>query len=155
MGTYASTSDLQPRLAGRTIGASTKPTTTEVGVWITDAEAQLTGVLNAIGVGTPVTDSNGIAILKSWACDYAEGRVRRAWNAEEAGAESDDGKALIDGFEARLKDMITNPGFYAAMLNAGDGAASSRVQAYVLSNDDDKTIEDGDFGPLVDSDTEF
>jgi hypothetical protein len=151
---YATYSDVQARVAGRDIGASTKPTSSQVTQWITEAEAMLTGALNAVNVSTPITNTNGVEILKSWACDFAEGHIRLAWLADTGGV-SDEAQRLVDTFHGRLQDIIDKPSFYEGMLNGGSVSAAERVRAYVLSNSDDKSIADGDFDPLVDEETIF
>lgn len=155
MGTYASTSDITSgRLVGRTIDASSKPTLTQVGQWITEGEAILTGALNAVGITTPITNANGIEIMKQWACDYCEARVRMAWVAA-GGDGNTDGELMLKRFDDVINAIQERPSFYESMLRAGDGDASVRVLGYVLDNDDDKTIADGDFDPAFDEDTEF
>lgn len=153
MGTYASSSDVSARLAGRTIDASSKPTSTQVEQWITEAEARLTGALRAANVSMPVTDTDGIETLKSWACDYAEGHTRKAWVSAD-GEGSVEANNLLEAFEKRLVDIKESPSWYEAMLQSGDGNASVRVRAYVLSNADSKTITDGDFDPEFDREFE-
>lgn len=150
MGDYATYTDVQPRVAGRTIGASSKPTATEVTAWCTAAENMLIGALRAAGVSIPDTGSDGAAIMTEWIAGYGEGRVRLAWDAT---TRSGDGEAQITEFRELLTDIRENPAHYDAMLNAGvSGTESQRVRAYVLSNDDDKTISDGDFDPVFDED---
>lgn len=148
MGTYASTSDIAARLPYRTIDSNSKPTSTQVGQWITEAEAMLTAALDTCQITTPVTNSNGIELLKSWACDYAEGRTRMAYANSGGDGGNDDGKDLIENFKELIDKILDNPTMYSAMFNAGDAEASSRrVRGYVLDNDDSVSISNGDFEP--------
>jgi len=151
--TYATYADVQPRVAGRTISGSTKPTSTEVSQWCTDATSMVVGALNGCGITVPTAAGDGFNIIKSWVCDYAEGRTLLAWSAEDA--DQSPGLSLIDKFKTQLADILDKPAFYEAMLNGGSGGSSNRVRAYVLSNADDKSIANGDFDPDFDSDTEF
>ena len=152
MADYASNTDVQARVAGRTIGAGSKPTATEVDAWCTEAENMLLGALGACGISTPGTSDDGAAILRSWICDYAEGHTRMAWEDSEI-----EGQSLVDKFEQRLQDIMpTKASFYDGMLNGGDpGESSRRCRGYVLDNEDDLTIEDGDFDPEFDVDEEY
>jgi hypothetical protein len=156
MGTYATTAHISARMSGRTFGANTSPSTTQIGVWIDEAEGALAAHLNAAQVSTPITNANGILLMQSWACDYAEGRTRLALASGGVDQSADDGQKLIDRFDARLKDILDKPATYSAMLNAGSAGDETRqIRAYVLDNDDDETIDDGDFDPTFTRDEVF
>lgn len=154
MGTYAAESDVQARIPSRTISASTKPSSTDVALYITDAESRLTGALKAGQIATPITDSDGVEIMTGWVATYAEGRCRMAWAAGAGDGDNDDGKDMVQWFvEVLIPDIINNPSTYEAMLTGGAATSSSRVRSYTLDNNDDKTIADGDFDPQFASDT--
>jgi len=150
MGTYAATTDVDARLAGRPASsASTKPTSTQVGAWIDEAEAMLTGALAAGDCTTPVTDTGGIKIMRSWACDYAEGRARMAYAAAAGDGTNKDGESLIEKFDKLIDDIIKCPAKYDAILSSGGASDNTRrLRGYVLDNADSKTVSDGDFDPV-------
>lgn len=147
MGTYASYSDVAARLPYRTIGASSKPTSTQVEQWITEAEAMLTGALARAGISYPVT-GGGAEIMKSWAADFAEGRTRQAYAAAGGDGGNDDGKDLIEAFRDLVRVQIPGdpPGF-EAMLWTASSSTTRRLRGHVLDNADGLTISDGDFAP--------
>jgi len=157
MGTYASASNVQARLPGssRTIGASTDPSTTDVNEYIADAEALLTGALDAAQIDTPVTSTTGTAILQAWVTDYAEARTRKAWASAGGDGGNDDGRDELERFDERLKDITDNPQKYEAMLTGGAATNSKQVRSYTLDNQDGKTIEAGDFDPIFERDDAF
>ena len=150
MATYADNTDVQARIPYRTIGASSKPTATQVELYITFAEEALSGALLAGGCTLPTSSD----ILGGWITDYAEGVTRQAYASAGGDGGNDDGKDLIEGFKALLEAIRLEPAYFCAMINGGSDApdAALGVRAYVLDNDDDKTIEDGDFGPIFDRD---
>jgi len=143
---YATTSDVQARLPGFTLTATSQPTLAQVAQWIVEAEAMLDGALVSAGLSAPNTDARGVEILKSWACDYAEGHARTARASEGGDGANDDGRALIEAFRDLIKNIPSQAGSYAQMLQAG-AAAGRRVRGYAIDNDDGRTIANGDFAP--------
>src|SRR3990167_10063565 len=142
MGTYAATSDIQARLPGFTLSTSTKPSSTQVSQWITEAEAELEGAMLAGGLTVPNTNTRGIEILKSWASDYAEGHARQALAAAGGDGGNDDGKDLTQRFEDRIQDILSNAARYGQMLEGGSAPDGSRiVRTYHLNNQDSKDVD--------------
>jgi len=153
MGTYMSETDVEARIPDRSITSSTTPNSTQVALFITAAEAKLEGALTAGQIGVPITDSNGIEIMKDWATTYVEGRTRMAFAAAAGDSDNDDGKDMVEWFENTLiPDILTFPQKYEAMLTGGSATQSRHFRSYILDNDDDKTISDGDFDPIFESD---
>jgi len=150
---YAATADIQARIPSRTIGASTEPSTTQVGLYITDAEAKINGALRAAGITTPVEDTDGVEIITAWVATYCEGRARMAWAAGAGDGDNDDGKDMVDWFNnVLIQDILDKPTKYELMLT-GSGSSSVQLKSYILDNNDDKTIDGGDFDPIFDTDT--
>jgi hypothetical protein len=129
MGSYASVTDIQARLPDR-LDATSKPSLASVGGWIQEAEAMLNGALAGEGLPAPYTDASAVLILRTWVCEYVEGRVRMAQAALGGDGSNDDGKDLVDKFFARLQDIGRNASSYGGMLAAGSApSASVRVRA--------------------------
>lgn len=148
MTVYADSADLQPRMPFREIGASTKPTATEVDLWITEAEGKLHGALKAAQIGTPITDSDGIHIMASWVLSYAEGRVLIAYGSTGSEDERRAGQELVDKFEALIKEIKVDPALYSGMLEGGTAdAATVRIRSHVTHHPDGQTVAAGDFDP--------
>lgn len=146
--TYAQVSDVQARNPYRVIDGSSKPTTTQVDTWILEAEALLHGALNAGQCVTPITGGDGIKLMRSWACDYAEGHVRQAYAAAGGDGNNDDGKDLLERFDARLQDILDNPARYSSMLNGGSAASgTSHFRSHITDDVDGRTRDDDGFQP--------
>lgn len=156
MGSYAASSDVTARIPARPIGTTSAPSTTNIDSWITGAEAKINGKLAALGISTPIANATGIAILKEWVCDYAEGRARMALAAGAGDGTNDDGKDLVEGFHKWLDTLNDNPAAVLAELTGGSTSSSTRLmRGYVTDNDDGKTIAAGDFDPVFDRDEVF
>jgi len=155
--TYASTDDITTgRLPGRSLSGSSKPNTTQIAQWITEAESMLHGRLAQAGVSTPITDSDGIEIMKAWACDYATGQTLMALSSGADDQTHTTGKELIDSFKAILAEIPTDPSGFESMLSGGSTSESTRrVRSYPVDNSDGKSISDGDFDPTFTRDEVF
>ena len=148
MGTWAAYTDVAARIPYRTIGTSSKPTSTQVEAYITQAEHALEGALLAGGCTLPGGSDDGADVMAMWVLDYAEGMTRQAYAAAGGDGGNDDGQDLIDRFLGLLDKIRENPSWYDALLNGGDsGDSARRCLGYVLDNADEKTIADGDFDP--------
>lgn len=121
---YASVSDVQAHLPGRTISASTKPSISQMEAWITETEAMLNGALRASGLPAPYAGEPA-SILKSWTVSRVEGLVRMAHAATGGDGSNDDGKDLVEQFNTLLRDIRDNPSWYGAVLGGGDAPSTS------------------------------
>ena len=152
MGAYADNTDVVARLRGRTITATSSPSTTDIDAWVVEGEAFLHGALKAGQITAPITDATGVIVMGGWATDYAEARTRISFATAGGDSGNDDGEKQLEEFRALIKDILDRPTIYQGMLNSGapGGENVSRVRGYVLSNDDDKSISAGDFDPHID-----
>lgn len=150
MGTYASLSELKGRLAYRAqhITDTSEPNNTDINLWINEAEAALTAAIAAGQGTTPITNANGILLMKQWALMYVEGRTRMAFASAGGDGDNDDGKDLIEKFEDLIDKILDNPSRYDAMLSGGDAAETTRhLRGHVLDNQDNKSVANGDYLP--------
>lgn len=151
MGSYAvDYNDIQPRLGGRLLTATSTVTTTQVNAWILEAEAELNQGLIALGLTAPVVSANAILILKNKVVARVVNLVVTAWTigttlegspvAEREGKEWDDFLTL----------MQEQPGKVATLMGQAFGttAGTSDLRAYTTDNTDSKTIRGGDFDPV-------
>jgi len=146
------TSDVAPLIAGRTISASTKPTTTQVEEWLAQAEIAMVGALGGAGVSVPASTADGAHILRAWIAEFAVGNVKLTWLDSD---QIEEGRELVKRFWDRFDQIRENASFFDAMLNGGSSGEGSRMtRGYVLDNADDKSITDGDFDPIFDEDWE-
>ena len=122
---YAVIGDIQARLPGRPISATSKPTQAQIETWITDAENQLNGALAAEGLPAPYTAATAVSQLKAWVCEYVEGLVRQAHASGSGDGNNVDGAKLIEHWFGRLDDISRNPSKWGGRLAAGAVAAES------------------------------
>lgn len=148
---YAESTDVQARLPGRTISATSKPSDDDVTGWCVEADALIDGALAAYtNLTVPVTlPDRATVILKSWALLYAEGHTRMAFATGGGDGTNVDGKDLVEQFEAKLEWVRTHPQQAEAALSATGSASSStrRMRGYVIDNNDGKSVGAGDFAP--------
>ena len=147
---YAVFGDVTALLPYRKITATSKPSEGDITAWIARLEARLKGTFQAASLKAEYTDANAKSIIQDWISFAAAGRVELAF-ASAGGALTDQSAPFVtavDKFEKLLEDIHNDRDKYGAIL--GGGAAPStalRLRAYVLNNDDDKTISNGDFTP--------
>ena len=145
---YVTTANVQARLPGRTLSASSKPTLTQVGEWVEEGAALLDGALLAASLDAPYTAARALLILRSWSLLYSEGHTRMAFASAGGDGTNDDGKDMVEQFRDLLVWIRENGPTVGGMLASGDAPeASRRVRGYVIDNSDDVNITDGDFAP--------
>jgi hypothetical protein len=148
---YATVSAIQARLPGRTLTTTSKPTTTQMVDWVSEGDALLDSALASVGITVPVTEpARALLVLRSWSLLYSEGHTRRALASAGGDSDNDDGKDLLEQFSELLAWIRANPADVGALLSESGEAADSarRVRGYVIDNDDNLTIENGDFAPV-------
>jgi len=130
--------DVGARIPHKDIGASTEPSLATVDAWIESAEAKINNVLAFAGLTVPIATVQHMEELKALSIDYAEGRTRRAYAAAGGDGANDDGKDLIEAFEAALTAMKENPASTLAYFSGGSVAAGdSRVRGTTAGNSND------------------
>ena len=139
---YTSSSDVQARVPGRTISATTKPTTTQVEQWLLEGEARLLGALYTGGITAPAASTTGAEIMRGWATDYAESLLRMAW-ASTAGDAPKDGEAQRERFDKLIDSIFEKPAQYQAMLNSGSSSSDTiYMRGANTDTSDDDYIEE-------------
>lgn len=149
MGAYCVVSDIQARLAYWTISTTSSPSSAQISAWIDEAESMLDGALQAVDLPAPYATTHAVRILKSWVASYVEGLVRRAHVAAAGeGAQNEDGKDLVEKFDALIKDILAKPSIYGSMLAGGSGpSAATRLRAYQTNNRDGLSSSASVFSP--------
>jgi hypothetical protein len=141
---YTASTDVTARVPGRTIGASTKPTTTQVETWLYEGEAYLKGALAAGGVTAPTAGTDGGKLMTTWATDFAEAHTRMAW-ASTAGDDNKDGASILERFDKLIADIFARPALYQSMLNSGGGSSSSSDMRGANTDEDADDFIDAEF----------
>lgn len=161
MSTYAQVSDVQALLAGRTIGTTTAPTTTQVSTWIDQAEARANRELTASGLDTiPVTDATAIKLLTDPVASFVAARVLSAKRSQED-MPLDQARIaeLVKVWDDWVADVRANGPRWAEMLSQSfsDTPGKSQLRAYQTDRAaaDDKSIADGDFDPKFTRDMDW
>lgn len=149
MGDWAVVADVEARLQWLgAFSASTRPTSTQVGTWIDDAEALVRNELRAAGVGVTFSaGSDAARELKRVVLDYVEGYVRQARDATGLDEPNDDGLVQLDRFEKWIDDLRRNPDRVSAKLEGATSSDAMQVRSYWTSGRDGKSIAAGDFEP--------
>lgn len=153
MANYGSTAGVQGRVPARTIGASTAPTTTQITTLIDQVEALLDAKLAAIGLTTPVTGTNPVAILAF----AVNGKVASLAYLGKLTVDDEGGggEPLLDKLTAEWDELMSEikaaPSTVAAMLGQsyGSTAGSSQLRSYITDNSDGLSASSGDFDPVV------
>ena len=153
MANYGSTAGVQARIPARTIGASSAPTSTQVGTLLDQVEASLDGRLAAIGLTTPVTGTNPIAILAM----AVNGKVAsQAYlgklTVDDEGGGGDRLLTELTKEWDELMDLIrTSPAIVASMLGQayGSTAGASQLRSFPTDNDEGLSRSNGDFEPVI------
>jgi hypothetical protein len=148
VGTYATTALVQARIPTPALSTTSQPTLAQVDAWIDTAEGRLHATLAAAQISTPITDADGIEVMRHWALLYAVGWTKRAMAAAGNDGDNDAGKEERDAFEQVLKDILAQAGTYGAMLSGGDApAGTQRIRSHVTHHPDGHTVVGGDFAP--------
>jgi len=149
MGTYATNADIAKRI-GRSLTASTKPSTTDVDAWISEAEGEIEAELIAAELTVPVTDSRGVLLLKSKVTSYATARwIEAIAAASNLAVDRTDAPDLMREF-TDFRDVVRgNPSRAATMLGQAPGTVggATAVRGYQTDNSDGASIAAGDFDP--------
>jgi len=78
MADYCLVADIIRELPSITIGADTKPSTTEVDQFCSDITADMDARMRAVGILTPVTDAEALKVLEPIAINGVKAKVIRA-----------------------------------------------------------------------------
>ena len=82
MADYCTTADVQQELSLYNIATDSDPSTTDVDQYCTDITADMNGRMHAVGIDTPVTDSDPLAILRPIAVNGVAAKVLRSKTAK-------------------------------------------------------------------------
>lgn len=150
MGTYvADASEVQPRAGNRAITSTSKPSTSEVGDWIDEAEAELEGALAAAGIPTSyAAGARGFKILRAWIGSYVAGLVRVSWAASAGDGGNEDGRREITEWKDRLRDIAADPSRFSAMLSSAGSSASNTVGLASHVTDSSLGLSASDYAPV-------
>lgn len=84
---YCTYSDIQQKLQNITLDATSDPSTAEVTEFCDQVSADMDAKMNAVGVATPVTDSEKLKVLKRISTNGVLAEVYRSINAEDEASE--------------------------------------------------------------------
>lgn len=147
---YATNADVIKRLPGRSVTVSSKPSTTDIDAWIAEGEAELNAELTMQGFGTPVTDANGILILKAKVVSYATSRCVFGWEIGTGADQPVTAGDLMKEYTDFIALISSQPSKVAAMIGQkpGQSGGSTVLRSYPTDNQDDLSIDNGDFDPV-------
>jgi len=101
MADYCAYTDVASEIQYVTLSASSDPSTTEVTTWCGQVTAEINARFNAVGITTPVTDTEKLKVIKAIAVDWVVWKVLSAidMESEEAGRR----KSSYDKSMARIE----------------------------------------------------
>lgn len=148
---YASVANIQSRNPYVAIGASSSPTSSEVQIWLDEAEAEINGILSGAGLVSPNVNANGIKILRNKVTTYVAGLVSQALAAAGGDGGNTDGADAEVKWDAFLTDLMNNPIKWGGILQGGSaGDAAIKARSHVTHNQDGLSKSNGDFTPEYD-----
>jgi hypothetical protein len=148
--TYATIDEVRARLPYRTIDDDSVPTEEQVEAWLDEAEAQLLSRLTAIQLPTPAAPpaASGL-IVRSWVSDYVRGLVLQAWSSS-TDSDTTTGDKEVDIWRAMLDEIFSAPQKFGAILGAASPPdATRRIRSHILDNADNRSVDAGDFTPVI------
>ncbi len=145
--------------AGRTVDSSSVPTSTTVGEWIAEIEADINGEISALGLTAPVTDATGIVFMRGKVAAAVAARIlgTKMSQKDYEPADVEKLKELRREWDLFLRDIRENPMTVAQKLGQAPGETGARLlRAYQTDNDDSLSIDNGDFDAEISKkDTEW
>lgn len=117
MPAYASADDVKSRLGKRPLTETSFPSVAHVTAWIDEAEAEILGALEVIGV--PRSSLSGSVILRGWVASFVAGVYRRSMAAAGGDGENRDGQEEISEWRDRLRRMQESPASFVSMFSGG------------------------------------
>lgn len=123
MSVWATVADVTARGSQRDISANSRPSTSQVQVWLDYAEAQIRAVLGSRNLRVTYSspdDDDAILILREKATDYADGRFLRAISNSEGDIDNLHGQPQIDSFNAFLDQIRAGEIGFGQELEQGD-----------------------------------
>lgn len=132
---YSSVDGVRPRLGGRPLNLTSKPSISDVEAWLSDGEARLDATLVSVGVSAPVTSERGIAVCRSVVEGYAQGLAMQIY-AGAGGGNDNDGNPQTQRFEDFLKWILDHPSQAGAMMDANGIAPAVTIGVASAWSDD-------------------
>lgn len=126
MAVYASVDGVAPRAGNRPLTETSKPSTTDVGGWLDEAEGELLGSFAAAGIATTYTvGSQGANIIRGWIENYVAGILRVSYAAAAGAGSNADGQDLVKAWRDLLDRIGRDPAHFSAMLGTGSASSAS------------------------------
>lgn len=111
---YCTVADIQAKLQHVTIDDTSNPSRAEVGEFIAQTDALVDARLNALGIATPVTDSDKLLVLKPIVVSGVVAEVLRSLEME-----SEEARSRQELFEGGLRTIERNPGILQTAEGGG------------------------------------
>lgn len=150
MPNYLSTTEFAGRFPEFTIDSSSTPSTTHLGNYIADIEAEVDAIVRSIGITAPVTNASALAYLKGVTRDGVAALYLHAKLADIAEPDNKRAAFYQRRYENALKEIKANP----QIVRAAD-RISAEFSGDGVGQGNDTTNFDNDAGdsdPLFDRD---
>ena len=127
---YCATTDVIRELPNVTIDGTTKPSTTEVDQFCTDIDAEMDARMRAVGLIVPVTDADGLAVLKPIAVNGVKAKVLRATHIQDG----EDGQAVTyeELYQSAMQRIENNPSIIRETDSPGQPQGTARDDDDIL-----------------------
>ena len=127
---YCATTDVIRELPNVTIDGTTKPSTTEVDQFCTDIDAEMDARMRAVGLIVPVTDADGLAVLKPIAVNGVKAKVLRATHIQDG----EDGQAMTyeELYQSAMQRIENNPSIIRETDSPGQPQGTARDDDDIL-----------------------
>lgn len=122
MADYCLYTDVVRELPSITIGVATKPSTTEVTQFCTDITADMNARFRAVGLQTPITDSDVLAVIKPIAVNGVKAKVLRA----NVDGEQETAGIYEDLYQEAMRRIEARPSILRETDSPGEPEGTSR-----------------------------
>jgi len=147
---YSSITYVQARIPGFTIDGSSKPTSTQVGYWIEEADVKIDAALRIGGYALPVTDATDVLILRDLATSMVTARVEAARYDGQDDEESVNGRNCRVESQQMLKELKSGDMIFVNTEKAVSTGTSWVPRSYQRTHSDDDDIE-----PILKKDDDY
>lgn len=151
MPTYGSVAGVQARLGARgaQVTATSRPSTTDVGLWLDEAEAELLGAIQqGGGPGQYAADSRGARTIRGWVENRIAGLLRIAHAAAGGEGSNDDGQWAERNWQELLVKLRANAGNIIAGLNEAGVEPTASIGPKGHTNDPILDLAEEDYEPF-------
>lgn len=130
MADYCLYTDVVRELPSIAIGASTKPSTTEVTQFCADISADMNARFRAVGLEVPITDADVLAVIKPVAVNGVKAKVLRA----NVDGEQETARIYEELYQEAMRRIEARPSILRETDSPGEPEGASREDEDIAFN---------------------